>query len=152
VRKGRYTTYIAPKYAQKHRSIGRLFSQICDHSGMQRSQFTAFIAGDTRTDLDTILRGLQGVKKGIGVLAAGSQVAESMESNKPFAGSPLGWDRKHDDLTPRYRKVAPGVYTYRAHRLVTERTIVLAAYAEFSRGLKGAESVLACMHHFGFRG
>jgi len=152
LRKNRHTYYIVPKYAQKHRSMGRLFSQICDHSGMQRSQFSVVAAGDTHTDLDTILRGLQGVKRVVGILAGGSQVAESIELNKlDFAGVSLGWGRKHDSLTPRYKKVAPGVYTYRAHRLLTERTIVLADYAEFSRGLKGAESVLACMHHFGYK-
>jgi hypothetical protein len=152
LRKNRHTYYVVPKYAQKHRSIGRLFSQICDHARVLRERFEVFAAGDTRTDVDTILRGMQGVKRAIGVLAAGSEVAESMELNKlDFVGVPLGWDRKHDSLTPRYKKVAPGVYTYRAHRLLTERTIVFAEYAEFSRGLKGAESVLACMHHFGFK-
>ena len=152
LKKSRYTTYLVPRLGRKERALGRLFKQVEVHSGVPLNEFEVAIAGDTLTDLRSGLWGLPGAGKFTFILATGSRLSESLSTRKlEYAGIPLLWDRSNPTLVPRYEKTdVPGVFIFQAHKFMPERTIILADYAPWSRGLQCAESVLACLEYLKF--
>lgn len=153
LKKGRYTTYLVPKLGLKERALGRLFKQVEVYSGISLSMYEIIcMGGDQLTDLQTAMYGLPGALNVHFVLAAGSPLAEPLfEGKNEHAGIRLNWNRLHPHLQPRFVHTdIPGVIKYRAHRLMPWRTIYLADYVPWSRGLGCAESIDACLEHLGF--
>ncbi|MDE1924970.1 MAG: hypothetical protein KGH79_02210 [Patescibacteria group bacterium] len=152
LKKSRYTTYVVPKYGQKERALERFGNQLSFRSGVPMDEMECVIVGDSPTDLKSGLQAFQGAAQVTFILAADSRLTEPLYENFPdFAGISLLWNRKHPDLPARYKQTRiPGVYWYRAHRLLRPRKVILAGIAPWSKGLGCTESVLACLCELGF--
>ena len=153
LKKGRFTTYLVPKLGLKERSLGRLFKQVEVYSGIGLQQYEKIaIAGDQLTDYQSAIYGLPGSEHVHFILATGSPLAEPLyEGKEKHADIRLYWNRSHPHLQPRFERTdIDGVFKFRAHRLMPWRTIYLADYVPWSRGLGCAESVDANLEYLGF--
>ncbi len=154
IKKKRYVTYIVPRAGTKERGVERLFQQVEVCSGVRIQDYEEIImAGDTLTDFHCGMYGLPRAHKVTFILAADSELSEPLrDGHKAFANLSLMWSRRDSEMKPRYEPTeVPGVYKFKAHRLMPERTVILAHYAPWSRGLNCIKSLVATVDHLGYK-
>ena len=86
-RRGRYVIYLVPRRSSKEHMLNHVIRKVAETGNLVPSQFSAFVAGDTMTDLRAGFYG--GAGAGITfLLAGGSRLAPYLSPDGEFAGRP----------------------------------------------------------------
>ncbi|HEV7449108.1 MAG TPA: hypothetical protein VGP13_01045 [Candidatus Paceibacterota bacterium] len=149
---GHFTTYGVSTFAQKHMAMERAGNMLSFHSGVAMSEVKIVKIGDSPTDVRTMLDAFQGAGEVTGVVAANSRISKAIHNNEDhFAGIALAGSPNHPEVPGRYyRTDTEGVLVWKGTGHERERTIILADYAPWSRGMGCVESSLACLKYLGY--